>query len=639
MANIRQATRWLSLTFFSLGMLMQLKAASELNEDAYGICAHIQRWEYDRAVEELQLMRAAGISSVRWDMDWDMVEKRRGEWDFSRPDFLKEEAAKNGINILPILGYHTPWAQPAWDNIPEFLAYVEAVVRRYGDSMPYWEVWNEQDHHSAWGRKGAAGYTTFFKAVSERIKSVNPGLTIAYGGTLGPRVPFDFIKQTFEAGIGDAMDVMCIHPYSWQDSPETFQMADIARLRQLMDRYGAQGKPIWLTEVGNATHPDDARYWEYLLPQLLNEMEVDRENANFVLLCDSRYRYITSAEFAQPTNAEIGNANIQRIDFSGLRELKPAPNTVLIVAGNEAFPAKYHADLLDYVRHGGKLIFPAGLPLYYDLRIHDNWVDSVQINDRACPAFHLHWETAWSKKGVPAKTESYIWAKGDNPVIIGKHLTSFRFFTDEKLAGNDRFVPVLQGKTGEYIGTIAGVYHLDSELKGKIAVSGIVRETISEQKQAQVLPRTMLLAFAAGAERIFWYSFRSTEWDDGREANFGIIRRNLDKKAAFHAYQTLTSMYPPGSTGLSITESDDAFGKQTYVASWQKPNGENVQAIWTIDEEKYITGSGVIKEAVDYLGRSVKISNKEGGGLSFTIGPGITYIVNSPTFRVARDVP
>ncbi len=106
-------------------------------DSPYGTCAaHLQRWEYDRASEELKQMKAAGIDHVRFDFDWDALETAPGVWNFDKMDSLAVMARGNGIRILPILAYDVKWATPAWKHLPEFLNYVGTVVRRYGDVMP-----------------------------------------------------------------------------------------------------------------------------------------------------------------------------------------------------------------------------------------------------------------------------------------------------------------------------------------------------------------------------------------------------------------------------------------------------------------------------------------------------------------------
>ena len=66
----------------------------------YGICAHLNRWEYKQLSRELELMKQAGIGNVRTDLDWNQLEAEKGKWNFERWDAVVEEAEKNGIAVL-----------------------------------------------------------------------------------------------------------------------------------------------------------------------------------------------------------------------------------------------------------------------------------------------------------------------------------------------------------------------------------------------------------------------------------------------------------------------------------------------------------------------------------------------------------
>jgi hypothetical protein len=633
--------RYLILPIFASSALANSSHIAPIEAHGYGICAHLSRWEFDRANDELKLMKEAGIASVRLDLDWESLEAEHGEWNFSRIDSLQAKASGNGVTILPILGYHNSWANPAWKHMPEFLNYVGTLAERYGNEMPCWEVWNEPNSNHYWGANGVTEYANFITDVSREIKSVNPQLKVVYGGTMGPRIPFDFIEKTFQEGAAEAMDVMAIHPYSWQVPPEAFQASDIIRLRELMAHYNAGKKPIWITEVGYPTHPDGPSYWDILLPKLLVEMGVEADAARFILLNDDQYHYRTGLDLAGLAADEMPAKRIRNINFDELAKLKPAPDTVLVVARNEVFPSKYYGDLLTYLKQGGKLIFPSGLPLYYDARLNGDWVDFVQANDRYCGPIHVKWQASWTQKDIPIRPSSqssfsFLWSKDGKEAALPLQpsLVSLRFFTGENLKDGDRFVPVLVGRAEKYSGALAGVYHLNSDLKGTIAVSGIVQETVSEKRQAEYLPRTMLIAFNAGVEKIFWYSLRSTEQSNGGEGHFGVLKRDLEPKAAWRAYKKLVSMYPPGSTDLQIITKDTADSDVIYMAKWRKPDGTDVCALWTVERERRVVLSGNFNRAFDYLGSEVSFRGTEAGSASFSIGPGLVYIVGGAVLTV-----
>ena len=85
------------------GLILASVCEAENIGDPFGVCAHLNRWEYSRMPEELELMRQAGIRNVRSDLDWKQVEPQKGKWDFRRWDSLFAEAERKNITVLPIL--------------------------------------------------------------------------------------------------------------------------------------------------------------------------------------------------------------------------------------------------------------------------------------------------------------------------------------------------------------------------------------------------------------------------------------------------------------------------------------------------------------------------------------------------------
>ena len=221
----------------------------------YGICEHISRGgEHENyARKELPMIKGAGIQWVRTDFDWSGVEKRKGEWNFKSLDETVGWAEANGINILPILDYDVAWATPAYKHLDEWLEYVRKTVTRYQSSLKYWEVWNEENGPGMWRDKpNPANYVILLKATYEEIKKINPDIKVLIGGFVG--VPFEFIEGVYKAGGKDYFDIMNFHPYRAK-SPEAGQLyEDIRKLVALMEKYGDGNKPMWITEIGYATH-------------------------------------------------------------------------------------------------------------------------------------------------------------------------------------------------------------------------------------------------------------------------------------------------------------------------------------------------------------------------------------------------
>lgn len=591
-------------------------------DSPYGVCAHLQRWEYDRASEELKLMKAGGIDHVRFDLDWDTLETAPGVWNFDKMDSLAAMARENGIRILPILAYDVKWATPAWKHLPEFLNYVETAVRRYGDVMPCVEIWNEPNLPGFWrGKPSGTEYASLLVPAYRKIKELNPGITVAYGGT--SLIPLDYIEESFKAGAAQAMDVMCIHPYRCNEMPEEYLPSDLAALRKLMDQYGAGDKPVWFSEMGYST-VERLPYLSLLLPRLFAALEMEPQKTTCVIFRDAGYRYDSEGLGFRIQDELPSLKAVRPIALKELKRLAAGTDTLLVLPDNESFPSEFLPDLIGYLRRGGRVLSPGGLPLYFDLRRDESGaLRKIQVNEKYMKELHLGWYTFWTRPGTPEKLAEQEFAEPHATGMDSLPVNGFRFFDRANPAAGDRFEPVLYGRSGDFRGVTAGVYHFDSDLKGKIAVCGNLNPGVPEKKQAEFLPRTMLIAFASGVERIYWYSFRSTERSrfDG-EAHFGIVRNNLAPKDAYHAYRTLSELHPAGSSRPEL-RSDGTL----YIANWKTPGNVPAAAVWNIAGERAVRlkiKSGRLTAVHDHLGREVKLL-PENSVLTFSASPGILY--------------
>ena len=322
-------------------------------DSPYGVCAHLQRWEYDRASEELKLMKAGGIDHVRFDLDWDALETAPGVWNFDKMDSLAAMARENGIRILPILAYDVKWATPAWKHLPEFLNYVETAVRRYGDVMPCVEIWNEPNLPGFWrGKPSGTEYASLLVPAYRKIKELNPGITVAYGGT--SLIPLDYIEESFKAGAAQAMDVMCIHPYRCNEMPEEYLPSDLAALRKLMDQYGAGDKPVWFSEMGYST-VERLPYLSLLLPRLFAALEMEPQKTTCVIFRDAGYRYDSEGLGFRIQDELPSLKAVRPIALKELKRLAAGTDTLLVLPDNESFPSEFLPDLIGYLRRGGRL--------------------------------------------------------------------------------------------------------------------------------------------------------------------------------------------------------------------------------------------------------------------------------------------
>lgn len=220
---------------------------------------------------ELDAVARTGASWVRVPMDWSQIEPTRGQFNWGVVDNLVSSAHARNLRILGLIGYTPVWArvegaQLLFPTSPpqrpsDFAAFVTGAVKRYGDRVSSWEIWNEPNLPLFFGfvdNKGGR-YAEILKAVYPAIKSVQPNSTVVAAGLSrlpGSDSPPNFLKQLYDAGAGGFFDAAAAHPYVFPGGlaadPEK-GWSDVARMHEVMAAHGDGGKKIWMTELGAPT--------------------------------------------------------------------------------------------------------------------------------------------------------------------------------------------------------------------------------------------------------------------------------------------------------------------------------------------------------------------------------------------------
>ena len=623
-----------TLTLSACGMFAAVAApAAELpakQVDPYGVCAHVSRGEFGIASKEFKLMRSAGINWVRTDFDWLRIQSAKGaEWNFKRLDELIALAKKSGMNVLPILDYDVPWATPAWKHLDLWREYVRRTVTHFQKDLRYWEIWNEENLASMWrDRPNAARYAELLKASYLEIKKIDPTLQVLYGGTAG--IPMPFIEESLKAGAASGFDIMNIHPYRKDNVPEDALVKDIHDLRALLAKYGAGSKPLWITEIGWPTNQANSIFREIFIP-VLEKAGFDLKQVKIACIHDPAYPFSTISSTLDFKKVFPMAKAVDAIPLKKLASLNPKEYPILVPSVDETFPMAYFDALESYVKKGGTLIFSRGVPLYYDLvKKADGRTEKVQVDDRYRNRLHIGWGAWWTDKAIPHNTTKTAIAPEFRDKVKMQDLPGEIFLTDKKLKKGDQLVPVLYGVRDSYRGVTSALFDLNSDLKGNIVVVTYKSSAggSTEQFQAEVLPRTYLLAFSAGVQRLFWYEFQSPEgiaFD--QESHFGIVHKDLSPKPAYIAYKTLAAMRPSGSTVPVVTISP----KGIYTAAWTRPDGKKVHAVWTARESKKcaLAVRGTIESAAGYLGKKLSVNAS-----AFTATPQIVYLTGPESVTV-----
>jgi hypothetical protein len=249
------------LVLFSSLLLIQSVTATRASaaepDHRFGAMTHFAHG-WDPVWADIAALR--GITTVRDELYWDVVEREKGVFTFPRAfDGYMDALRRNGIAPLIVLSFEnrnydqgdTPHSSEA---ISAFGRYGTEVLKRYGNSIQTVEIWNEYNGTFCKGpatRDRAGTYSKMLHEAYAQIKHLRPDVTVLGGATAG--IPLPYWERLMQNGGLESMDALSIHPYRYNAPPEGLE-SEIEVLQELVKRYnGGQSKPIWVTEMGWGT--------------------------------------------------------------------------------------------------------------------------------------------------------------------------------------------------------------------------------------------------------------------------------------------------------------------------------------------------------------------------------------------------
>lgn len=229
-------------------------------DSPFGMAVHLASWP-NPGYGLVPLMAGAGASHAREDAAWKYIEREPDVYTYDTYDGMASALDDAGVEWLPIAVYTNPHhdgnATPYTDaGRAAFAAYSVDLLDHYSDSVQSIEIYNE--FNIGFGDRGdgpadslAAYYFPLLKKSYEEIKASSPDTVVVGGVTSG--VPLTWLRQLFELGGLEYMDVLSVHPYLFPSSPDGLGTI-LDDLNDLVREYnGGQTIPIWITEQGWVT--------------------------------------------------------------------------------------------------------------------------------------------------------------------------------------------------------------------------------------------------------------------------------------------------------------------------------------------------------------------------------------------------
>jgi hypothetical protein len=249
------------------------------------------------SAKDYELMREAGIHSVRLPLFWGAVEPESpafSERQWSGFDREVRLAARAELSIFPVLTGTPKWVAPLGIDLPvktarqrrAWASFVRAAVERYGpggsfwreeDELPYlpirrWEIWNEENLVTFATRPEPARFATLIRIAGGIIHRQAPGSQAILGGLFGrplqipPNIASgDFLSRFYRSrNVKKYFDGVALHPYV---ADATAMGAQLRNLRGIMRRHHDPGTPLFVTELGWGSADGPSRWQRGLFGQ------------------------------------------------------------------------------------------------------------------------------------------------------------------------------------------------------------------------------------------------------------------------------------------------------------------------------------------------------------------------------------
>jgi hypothetical protein len=234
--------------------------------------------------EDMARMRAGGVETLRLSVSWAAAQRSpRSEFDWSGLDAIVADAARQRIEILPVLGSSPGWATGNWRRMPVdnarqrqgWAEFVGAAVARYGrrgtfwiehgpgsaDPLPRlpiraWQIWNEENFFYFVKPVSPARFARLLAITRPAIRQADPQADIVLGGLFGnpkqrpPRAmdAVDFLRRLYRRrGVKADFDAVALHPYA-ADVGELRRQVEAVRAE--MARNGDRRSGLYITEMG-----------------------------------------------------------------------------------------------------------------------------------------------------------------------------------------------------------------------------------------------------------------------------------------------------------------------------------------------------------------------------------------------------
>jgi hypothetical protein len=218
--------------------------------------------------KQFKLMHKTGVRSARKVFSWaDAQPSPDLPPNFADTDALMTRAARNDVELLPIVMYAPAWARLNADDPAsrprdpaDYVGFLNALVARYGPKGSFWadhpelpkrpqriwQIWNEPQLRYQWAEKDwETSYGQLLHAAHDALKKADPGSKVVLAGATN--YAWDALQSLYEKGsIKGQFDIAALHPYTGSAGRV---LTAVKLFRDVLRKHGDGRKPVWITEL------------------------------------------------------------------------------------------------------------------------------------------------------------------------------------------------------------------------------------------------------------------------------------------------------------------------------------------------------------------------------------------------------
>lgn len=283
-------------TFFALIFLVPTALLSQERFEKIVIPNNlgVQLKSDTETAEHLDRVKSLGLKWVRRGFIWESIEKTKGVYDFERWDKFIKNCSDRGLSVIACMAFSNAIYGHAKDEpgTTAYANYAAALAERYKDYDVMWEIWNEPNTMTFWGKHGGVGnsdryaeeYTNLVKVVVPAMKKANPNCIILAGSVSNMwSESYKWMGYCFgNHGMLDIdWDIWSVHPYGLK-APEDYIDA-YSYSRGLMKSAGGKTDRLWINSergfpVGKAegwAGGDETLAYEYQAWHIVRQYLID----------------------------------------------------------------------------------------------------------------------------------------------------------------------------------------------------------------------------------------------------------------------------------------------------------------------------------------------------------------------------